>query len=152
MSTTPASSGAAAEGRRHLLNDSLRDALEEQLRSAGLDHPRRRKAVIDVVLAVKGHESVDELVAHLEGLGLRVDRVTLERAVRLARRRSSPPDVHGHLLCTVCGKVEEFTDPEFEPLRLDLARSRGFVVTAPLIELHGRCPRCRGTTHLRRAV
>ena len=152
MATAPTSPAAEAAGRGHVLPRSLRDALDEQLLLAGLEHHRRREAVINVVLAQKGHESVEELVAHLETLGLRVDRVTLERAVRLVRRRNSPTVVTGRLLCTLCGKIEEFTDSDLEPLRLELARGRGFALTSPHIELHGRCPCCRPTPRLRRAV
>jgi Fur family ferric uptake transcriptional regulator len=50
---------------------------------------------------------------------------------------------HDHLLCTGCGKVEEFTDLGIERRQEDLAKKRGFRLADYSLALYGKCAKCR---------
>lgn len=46
---------------------------------------------------------------------------------------------HDHLVCLVCGKVEEFVDTEIEQRQQQIARDRGFQLQDHALALYGVC-------------
>ncbi len=52
---------------------------------------------------------------------------------------------HDHFVCTACGKVEEFYDPEIEKRQLLVAQSKGWVVQDHSMALYGHCAQCAKT-------
>ena len=50
---------------------------------------------------------------------------------------------HDHLVCIVCGKVEEFVDELIEEQQLKIAREKGYTVTDHSLTLYGKCPDCQ---------
>jgi Fur family ferric uptake transcriptional regulator len=46
------------------------------------------------------------------------------------------------LICTRCGKIQEFADASLHALREKVARGRGFTVTEHRLELYGFCRDC----------
>ena len=49
---------------------------------------------------------------------------------------------HDHLLCTQCGKVEEFVDPFIEERQLAIAASKNFKMTDHCLYIYGICEGC----------
>jgi Fur family transcriptional regulator, ferric uptake regulator len=49
---------------------------------------------------------------------------------------------HDHLLCTQCGKVEEFVDSFIEEQQLKIAASRNFKMTDHCLYIYGICEVC----------
>lgn len=49
---------------------------------------------------------------------------------------------HDHFVCTACGKVEEFYDPEIEKRQQIVAKSKGWVVQDHSMALYGHCAQC----------
>jgi len=55
---------------------------------------------------------------------------------------------HDHLICTSCGKVEEFYDPEIEKRQHLAAKNKGWQVREHSLVLYGLCSDCiNKTTH-----
>ncbi len=50
---------------------------------------------------------------------------------------------HDHLVCIVCGKVEEFVDDIIEEQQLKIAKEKGYTVTDHSLTLYGKCPDCQ---------
>lgn len=50
---------------------------------------------------------------------------------------------HDHLICEVCGKIEEFEDETIEKLQEKVARMRGFKMTEHIMQLFGICKECQ---------
>lgn len=52
---------------------------------------------------------------------------------------------HDHLVCMMCGRVEEFFDPEIERLQQQIAERRGFELREHALSLYGVCsnPACQ---------
>ncbi|MET0291127.1 MAG: ferric iron uptake transcriptional regulator [Steroidobacteraceae bacterium] len=46
---------------------------------------------------------------------------------------------HDHLVCVVCGKVEEFVDSEIEERQKQVAKERGFEITEHSLIIYGHC-------------
>lgn len=51
-------------------------------------------------------------------------------------------DHHDHLICTNCGHVEEFFDPEIEKRQHEVVKERGFTLTGHELSLYGICKTC----------
>ena len=49
---------------------------------------------------------------------------------------------HDHLICRVCGKIEEFVDNEIERRQEDLAKKYGFALQAHSMSIYGVCRDC----------
>lgn len=50
---------------------------------------------------------------------------------------------HDHLICTECGKVEEFFDDSIERRQEDIAKQRGFALHEHALSLYGVCADCK---------
>jgi len=51
-------------------------------------------------------------------------------------------DHHDHLVCTHCGRVEEFFDEEIERRQHNVAKEHNFLLTGHAMALYGVCPQC----------
>ena len=49
---------------------------------------------------------------------------------------------HDHFVCTLCGKVEEFFDPEIEKRQQIVAKAKGWVVLEHSMALYWHCAAC----------
>ncbi len=54
-------------------------------------------------------------------------------------------DHHDHIVCTKCGKVEEFYDEVIEKQQEQIAKKLGFRITDHSLYIYGICPSCRKT-------
>lgn len=50
---------------------------------------------------------------------------------------------HDHIVCVVCGKVEEFFDEMIESRQQEVAAAKGYEVTDHSLTLYGKCPECQ---------
>jgi len=50
---------------------------------------------------------------------------------------------HDHMVCVVCGKVEEFFDEVIEQRQCEVAERMGYEVTEHSLTLYGKCADCR---------
>ncbi len=49
---------------------------------------------------------------------------------------------HDHFVCTSCGAVEEFFDPEIEKRQQIVAKDKGWIVHDHAMSLYGLCAKC----------
>ena len=49
---------------------------------------------------------------------------------------------HDHLICTSCGKVEEFYDPEIESRQQIVSQEKGWILQDHAMSLYGLCGDC----------
>ena len=49
---------------------------------------------------------------------------------------------HDHLICTSCGKVEEFYDAEIEKRQQIVAKNKGWIMQDHAMSLYGLCGEC----------
>lgn len=48
---------------------------------------------------------------------------------------------HDHIVCEICGHVEEFVDDTIEKCQRDIAQSKGFEIKDHSLIIYGRCTR-----------
>lgn len=59
---------------------------------------------------------------------------------------------HGHhLVCSNCGRIEEFADCDLEPLIKALRAKTGYVINVHMLELMGQCPSCQNKARVRKS-
>ena len=136
------------------------DRALERLEQQGYRLTRPRRAIVAALHQARSWLRPEDLLARARrtcpGLGLvTVYRtLTLLEGLGLVRRIHVEPGCHGyapaglkhghHLVCRSCNRVLEFPGgEELEPLIHRLARRTGFVVEDHVLELTGRCARCR---------
>ena len=52
---------------------------------------------------------------------------------------------HDHIVCVLCGNVEEFYDEMIETRQQEVAAAKGYDVTDHSLTLYGKCPDCQKT-------
>jgi len=124
----------------------------------GLKSTKQRDAVAEVFFSTSGHISAEELYLKVAkshpGIGLTTVYRTLKlltEAGLAKERRFGEQGVfekedngrhHDHLICTRCGKIIEFKEPDIEKMQEDVARRYNFVVVDHKMELYGLCRHC----------
>jgi Fur family ferric uptake transcriptional regulator len=114
-----------------------------------------RRRVIEAVLSQPSHFTVEDVLRRTR----RVGRATVFRTIRLLldlnilcrvmldggslHYRVSTRGHHHHLVCTDCGRVEDFTKCDVEPLVRELAKAMDYEIGAHWLEVYGRCHACR---------
>ena len=138
-----------------------RHALKGYIERNGLKTSRQRELIADVFFQARGHLSIDELLERVRGADPKVGQATVYRTMKLLTKcglaearqfgdghtRYEPVEEHqehhDHLICTSCGKIVEFHNPQIESLQDRVAVEHGFVVTHHKMELYGLCSDCR---------
>jgi len=132
---------------------------QNELRSAGLKATFPRLKILDIFRrAEPRHQSAEDvyrtLVAEDVDIGLAtVYRVLtqFEQAGILTRSQFdgtravfeiNDGDHHDHLICTNCGKVVEFYEPNIEKRQHEIAKEHGYVLESHTMMLYGVCSEC----------
>lgn len=120
----------------------------------------RRLAIAELLLNSHRHLSAEELAGALARNGQRVGIATVYRTIDLLldsgliverdrgegfRRFEAKRDLphHEQLLCTACGRVEEFREAALERTTHRVAEAHGFVRERHRLVIYGVCGDCR---------
>ena len=131
----------------------------EFLARSGLKTTRQREQIVRAFFAAGRHVSAEELYHQIRSQDATLGLVTVYRTLKLLRQAGlaterkfgdayarfdpNPADwAHHHLICTRCGKIQEFEDPALRSLGSKVARSHDFTVTEQRLELYGICREC----------
>jgi Fur family ferric uptake transcriptional regulator len=128
----------------------------EFLDSRGMRRTAERYAILDRIMSINGHFTIEELQQMIEEEGFRVSRSTVYNTVELLmeakmlRRhvfegmqaqyeRITLP--HTHLICTTCGKVKEVKDTNFAAF-MNARRFNAFNTDHYSLYVYGTCSTC----------
>lgn len=134
--------------------------LKEKVRRSGLKLTKQREAICEVFFAQEGHRQAEEILSVARSVDPNVSLATVYRTLKLLQHYGFAKahnfqedkalfeptfgaDHHDHLICTKCGIIVEFVDPQIEELQMSVAKEHGFVVTNHKMELYGLCAKCR---------
>lgn len=129
-----------------------------QLRRAGLKITVPRLKILEILAVGQArHMSAEDVYRRLlesnEDIGLAtVYRVLTQfEAAGLVTRHHfeggtavfelNEGEHHDHIVCTDCGRVEEFSDESIETRQREIAAKLGFEITDHSLTVHGRCVR-----------
>lgn len=136
------------------------DRFVTYLREHNLPVTAQRLAIAEVLLTSERHLSAEEVAQEVSARGRAAGTATVYRAIDTLlesgllverdfgegfRRFEPARDVpnHEHLVCTQCGKVEEFRDERLERMTTIVAESRGFARQRHRLVIHGICRDCQ---------
>ncbi len=136
------------------------DAFRQYLRDHNLPITTQRLAIADIVFGTDRHLSAEEIAVELKSQaaaagtatvyrtlevlvrsGLVVERDFGEGFKRYEASRGVPH--HEHLICTSCGRVEEFRDERLERMTTLLAEMHDYTRQRHRLVIHGICGDCR---------
>ncbi|MFT8393579.1 MAG: Fur family transcriptional regulator [Liquorilactobacillus ghanensis] len=142
--------------------------IEKQLHQAGLKLTPQRRATVKTLLRLhESHLSAEELFAKVKeaepDIGLAtvyrtlevlaelriVNRVSFEDGItRYDLRTEDSGHFHHHLLCQVCGRVEEIHEDLLLDVEQKVEQDYGFKVADHRLTFLGICAKCRAKQHL----
>jgi Fur family ferric uptake transcriptional regulator len=126
---------------------------------------RPRQVVLDIITQANHHLTASEIhrkaKAKYPQLGLTTVYRTLDLLVELGyiqrvhfaegcHSYAAVARPHGHhLVCSVCGRAEEFQDCDLDALVKNLQMKTGYTIDVHVLELMGRCPDCKARVRKR---
>jgi Fur family transcriptional regulator, ferric uptake regulator len=131
------------------------------LRDQGLPMTHQREAVASVMFGSSEHMSVEQLEAALRDRGERIGKATVYRTLEMLVRSGLVAEhdfgegfkryehlwgqqpSHGHLVCSECGRLEEFQEPELTRVQEAVAERHGFLPARYRVEVYGLCADCQ---------
>jgi len=127
---------------------------------------RPRQVVLDIITQANHHLTPAEIYRKAKvkypQLGLTTVYRTLDLLVELGyiqrvhfaegcHSYAAIARPHGHhLVCSVCGRAEEFQDCDLDPLVKSLQTKTGYTIDVHVLELMGRCPDCISKERVRK--
>jgi Fur family peroxide stress response transcriptional regulator len=133
------------------------DDLLSSLKSTGHRVTPQRLAILRILAESREHPSVDQIYRQLRKnfptTSLATVYNTLECLKEIgevlelsssggSRYDGRNPDPHPHLVCTMCGTIEDL-DIHLRPAVEEVAASRGYANVHHRLELYGVCPSCQ---------
>jgi Fur family ferric uptake transcriptional regulator len=134
----------------------------EVLSGAGFRWTHQRQVVLDVLIASQTHLDADQIYRLARRSDPRLSLSTVYRAVGILRRHGLVRELHlgagphryecgpdgagraehAHLICAGCGRVQDFTSPLLDRLRLDAQERYPFNLTRATVEINATCLDC----------
>ena len=136
------------------------DSADDALREKGVRLTAPRRMIVDAALRMRGHFTAEELLEGMHSHGVPASKATVYRTLSLLvekglleprefergslRYEAAVPeeDHHDHMICTACGTVHEFVEPEIERLQDVACRKFGFRMLGHSHRIFGLCSRC----------
>lgn len=132
----------------------------QYLRDNNLKVTKERLMLLEELFNSGGHLDADSLLFQLRNRDKRVSRATIYRTLdllvqcglarksRLGREhyvyeKVTPGKRHDHMVCTNCGRIIEFYDPELEDRQQQVCLAHRFQPTFYSLQIQGLCAECQ---------
>ncbi len=132
------------------------EGLDQYLDKMGLKQTQQRRVIVEHFLSLNSHVDAEELHRRVREDGHDIGLATIYRTLNLLTEAglveqksfqdgrsvfevAHPGAHHDHLICTRCGNVVEFEDPEIEALQEKIAKKNGMQLCSHRLDLFGVC-------------
>ncbi|MDQ6975323.1 MAG: Fur family transcriptional regulator [Mariprofundaceae bacterium] len=118
----------------------------------------QRQAILALINGSSSHWDAETVLAAMKSTGKSIGIATVYRALAALEAAALIDSMfigerkcyermdkhhHDHLLCTVCGGIEEFFQPQIEELQAKIAHEHGFMMKSHSLILQGICQQCQ---------
>jgi len=118
----------------------------------------QRQAILDLVNASNRHWDAEEMSRALSDAGHSIGIATVYRglaaletaglvhSIQMEGKKHyerADKEHHDHMVCTECGDIREFVNPDIEALQENAARANGFKMTGHQLMIFGVCGDCK---------
>jgi Fur family peroxide stress response transcriptional regulator len=118
----------------------------------------QRRAVYEVVKEARDHPTAAMIMDRLHERGQRFAYATVYNSLRYlsdagiirelrlgegASRYDGRSEDHQHIVCDVCGAIEEVFEPVPQAWQDAVSKTTGFTLSGVQVVLHGVCPSCQ---------
>ncbi len=132
----------------------------QYLRENNLKVTQERLALLDEIFSTNEHLDADDLLARMKAKKKKVSRATIYRTldllvqcglVRKSRlgqehyfyEKVQPGKRHDHMVCTHCGTVIEFWDPQLDERQRQICQEHHFRPSFYSLQIQGLCRDCQ---------
>lgn len=132
----------------------------EHIEKKGLRKTLQRDVILDVFLRTEEHLTSEDLYWLIQKKDPSIGHTTVYRTLKLLTEAGLAREVrfgdgktyyehhhdqehHDHLICTGCGRIEEFFSAEIEELQDQIAEGLGFRPTHHSLRMWGVCSDCQ---------
>jgi Fur family ferric uptake transcriptional regulator len=138
-----------------------RRSLLQELTLRGVRITGQRKILIETIQDASSHLDAATLLSLARQRDCSINRATVYRTLELLKKLRLIDELdlmhlngekhfyeaktnidHVHLACFQCGRIEEFTSPLFERLKMEISCQKGFHIRVVRLEVGGRCSKC----------
>lgn len=136
-------------------------SIKEAIRKRGIRLTRQRQILLDVIDETGLHLDAEHLYALASAKDPKLNRVTVYRTIKMLKDAGLVDELdlmhwageqhyyetrmkqeHAHVVCTRCGKVQEYYGPPLRRLRRLVESTLQFKVTTVRTEIGGYCAEC----------
>ena len=137
------------------------EKLRLKIKNSNLKQSKQREEIVKVFLKLGHHVDAETLYSEIKKVYPNIGYTTVYRTLKLlcdlnmATSHSFNKNMaffeplcedtphHDHLICTVCGKIEEFQNEEIECLQKNIAKKYKFKLTDHVLNIYGICKDCQ---------
>ncbi|MFC1976151.1 Fur family transcriptional regulator [Chloroflexota bacterium] len=133
--------------------------LLEALKAQGMRITPQRAIIFEAIEKLEGHLTAEDIFAEVQQVNPYINLATIYRTLELLQDLNLITQTnlgrgrtyfalkdhcsHHHLVCQMCGSIEEFYDDVLEPVRAMLEERYGFEAYTDHMSIFGICKGCR---------